>query len=433
MSRHIVHLKKISDRAWFQKAITLSRFIHFKTSIALVATALVQSLTFVLLARSLGPTGMGVLMLFQAATQLVSEFVMIGAGDAYIRRISRNPDDHRRAFGHALVLLAVTWPVFTVILAMICLQFLNADIKLFVIACFVGGELLGARLSAFSEYVCIAHLNVASANIARFFPAFGRLVVFTVAHYLVGALKVESWLIIQGLSTAFFGILVVLLLVMRRNGGPAAYFSKEDWQFGLVSMFTHLSSTVQLTADRLVLGVSMAVSDVAIYSAATRALQFGSLPIQGVLRNLYPSFFTKGQEGIGWAKNFAYESVPRILVAGAGSALGLVVLSEVLPFILGGAYVESKFVLRSMCFLPALQGIQYLLADVLTGSDRQGLRAVASSTVALLYLPIMFLFIKYFGLVGLVTALYVFQFLNIGVLILIVQFFSAKVRREKQI
>jgi O-antigen/teichoic acid export membrane protein len=406
---------------WFDKIVFLGRFLHLQTSSVLILAALIQMVTFVLLARNLGVAGFGLLMLLQAATQLALEFVSLGAGDAFIRRVARAPSDHGRALGHALLIVAATWPPVTACVVFFSWHYGHAAIGSTSLIIFISGELLGNRLAALTEHVCIAHSQVLKANYARLIPALSRMVLAATVIILYDVHEVSAWLAIQGCATVVVGLGVFLFLAVGRLGKPIISFSWEDLRFGFVSMCMHLASVIQFSADRLVLGAALTIADVAVYSTATRALQFGNLPVQGVLRNLFSGFFRAGAGGIVHARKFAYENFVRILTIGSLSGIGLFLIADLLPLILGKSYSPSVDILRWMSALPLLQGIQYLLADALTGSDNQGARLFISGAAAVIYLAIIAVMTYTLGLPGLVIGLYVFQLLSIAAYIVILE------------
>ena len=74
-------------------ARAVARAFHVGTSATLLAAATLQALTFVLLARGLGVSAFGILMTLQGITVFCVEAVSLGAGEAMIRRVSREPQD----------------------------------------------------------------------------------------------------------------------------------------------------------------------------------------------------------------------------------------------------------------------------------------------------------------------------------------------------
>lgn len=393
--------------------ITFFQYIHLPTSLILVLAAVIQTVTFVLLARNFGVSRFGALMMLQASTQSVLDFVTIGSGDAIVRRIARKSGDHGVAVGHAITVMATTIVPMSAAIGVFVLYCLKLPISHFGIWLYVVGELLGNSLATVTEQTCIAHSDVASANAARLAPAALRCL--AVIAFVVGQKDdINLWICIQGFLTLLGGIAVFSLLVLRRFGWPILGISRSDLSFGTTCTFLRLTSALQFNADRLVLGGLLSASVVGLYSAATRGLQFGTLPVLGVLRNLQSGFFRAGREGLEGARSFARANIRRVVVVGLLSAAGILGAAGLLPWILGRGFESSGIVLRYLCLSPLLQGLQYLFADVLTCSERQKTRLAVSLLAVGAYILVIVTATRNYGLAGLVIGLYVFQILSIG-------------------
>jgi O-antigen/teichoic acid export membrane protein len=203
-------------------------------------------------------------------------------------------------------------------------------------------------------------------------------------------------------------------LVIRRYGRPAAIILKQDLGFGLASLMLQFSAVLQANVDRLILAREASMAAVAIYSAATRVTSFGTVPMQGMLRNLISGAFVAGSGGTRKALAYALRNSLRVLALGLLTALGVCVVAPVLPYVFGEAYRPSVMFAMALSLLPGLQGVQYLLADALSTTDHQFMRAAIACLATTFLIVLLVLLVRHIGLPGMVIGLYSFQIVAIA-------------------
>ena len=190
------------------------------------------------------------------------------------------------------------------------------------------GELLGNWLVLLSEHGFISRFKITSANIARAISVVVKLATVVVAFFVFSLHHLNTWLMVQGMSTLFAGLLCIGFLMMR-VGRPIAAFHSGDVVFGLLIMTTQGAQAVQFTMDRIVLSEVATPAVVAAYSAATRGVQVALIPIAGIMRNLYAPFFALGKGGLGATRQFALSNLPKVIVAGLLTATAFVAGSDI--------------------------------------------------------------------------------------------------------
>lgn len=408
------------------RLLRVARYLHLGTSAALVLSAVVQAATFVLLARGLGAPSFGLLILLQAAAQVGLALIALGTGEALIRRVSRDPRLHGKAFGHALIVTLAAWALVGAILSgAVTIFFGGSKLATLPVCIFLFGELIGNRLSGLSEQIAVAHGRISAANRAQLVPSLARMGVVFAGLRLIDGPAIGDWLVLLGATRALIGLAMALGSAFR-YGRPVIHFDKESFRFGLLSLAVGFSSTIQFNADRLILGALAAPQVVAVYASAARAIQLANLPGIGLLRNLYPGFFRAGARGIGDARSFARQNFARVAALGLCCGALLMLGAGALPFVLGKAFAGSVTLLRALAFIPLLESVHWLLADALTGSDNQAFRTAIGISSTFLYLALIAVFTAIFGVWGLVGATYLFEIFAIASCFLAIEFLARR-------
>jgi O-antigen/teichoic acid export membrane protein len=411
-------------------AITkLATTFHVGTSFALLLTAAIQAAGFVMIARGLGANEFGRLMIMQAFSQLSLELVSLGAGDALIRRVSRDRSQHGPAFGHALIMTGLTGVPTSIALTLAAMAY-DPTIAVVAIALFLVGDLIGNRLVSLAEHAFVAQTRIWDANIVRLSAAVLRTVSAVYAFYLVmRPAGLEAWMIIQSTITLAAGICAIAFVALR-IGRPVWTFHREDLSFGTSMAITQWSLSLQFSMDRLVLGLAASPSLVAVYSAAMRCIQLALLPIVSVLRNIYAGFFTMGQQGITATSAYARANIYKVLVLGSLAGVTLAAGADFFAWVFGREFSETASILRWLSAVPLLRGIQLILADALSGADLHYIRTMLSLAGALCYVGLMAILVVAYGKVGLIMSVNLYYVLIIISHVVIVMHLSKRTRPQ---
>jgi O-antigen/teichoic acid export membrane protein len=409
----------------FKRIIYLGRWLHVGTSAVLVVSAGLQALTFVMLARGLGADDFGRLMIMQAFSQLALEFVSLGAGEALIRRVARDHRQYSGALGHALIMTSFTAIVLTGILSAIVVRLSELTVSLMAISAYMFGELFGNRLINLAEHAFIGNSMVGFANSVRTVSSAIKLGAVAIGMYGLGINGLESWIYVQSATTILAGFACLALLVVR-HGMPVSAFHRADLGFGVLMCTNQFARAAQFSVDRIVLGMVAPPSVVAAYSAGTRGIQVALIPIMAILRNLFSQFFRLGQGGLVETRQFALVNLPKILVMGILTGIILIAGSNVFAAILGHGFTETAPILRWLSMVALFQGTQYLLADALTGADLQTWRTASSVVGAVVYVGLVAILTRYYGVFGAVAAIYLYQFLMIATYVLLHGFLTSR-------
>jgi O-antigen/teichoic acid export membrane protein len=411
-------------------AITkLARTFHVGTSFALLLTAAIQAAGFVMIARGLGANEFGRLMIMQAFSQLSLELVSLGAGDALIRRVSRDRSHHRSAFGHALIMTALTGLPTSIVLALAAMAY-DPAIAVAATALFLVGDLIGNRLVSLAEHAFVAQTRIWDANIVRLGSAVPRTIAAMYAFYLASRpAGLETWMIIQSTITLVAGLCAIAFVALRL-GRPLLKFHRDDLSFGASMAITQWSLSLQFSMDRLVLGLAASPSLVAVYSAAMRCIQLALLPIVSVLRNIYAGFFTTGQHGITATSAYARANIYKILVLGSCAGVTLALGADFFAWVFGREFSETASILRWLAAVPLFRGIQLILADALSGADLHYIRTMLSLGGGVCYVALMAILVVAYGKVGLIVSVNLYYALIIISHVVIIMHFSKHKRPQ---
>jgi O-antigen/teichoic acid export membrane protein len=406
-----------------KRALSLGRYFHIGTTLVLFVSAIAQAATFVVLARGLGRDSFGIFMVAQAFTQLGGSISGLGSGEALIRRVSCAPDSYRKALGHALVVITGSGIVLGVILWLGLLA-MREPLDWVATAAFIIGELFGNRLAALAEHSFIARFQVGLANAVRIGFTSSKLAVAVVAFYGFGLSDLSSWMMIQGATVLLVGA-GCLGLSAWRLGSPLLSFDRDSFRFGTLMVVTQFATSIQFSADRIVLSLVAPASVVAVYSAAAKGVQVALIPIQAVLRNIFASYFVAGQKGIGSSLHFGLSNAPKVIAIGAVAGATLIMGSKAFGLILGSGFSSAAPILRWLAGVAMLQGIQYLLADILTGSDHQLWRSLIGACSAIMYIATLVI-LSLDGIAGIVLAIYLNQTVTIIVYVIAIAIVSKR-------
>ena len=412
-----------------RRIIDLSALFHLGTSFVLLIAALIQALTFVLLARGLGPDSFGRLMVIQASAQLALEVVSVGAGEALIRQVSRDRRRHSEALGHALIVTFVTGISLATGLSALGGFLFHAPVKFTAIAIFMIGELIGNRLGTIAEQDFIGHSKVGIANVVRIILVVPKLVAIYLCTQGFGSVSLSVWIIVQGFTTFSAGLACLMFAVVCL-GNPTISFLPDNLRFGALITVTHLARSVQFNADRIALSIVAAPPLVAVYSAATRGIQFALIPIVAILRNQFAAYFAAGTSGLCTTWKLGLSNLPKVIIIGVFTGGALIAGADVFAKILGPGFSGMVSILRWLSAVAILQGIQYLVADVLTGAEYQFWRTTISLGGAIGYIILITGCVLSYGISGLIAAIYLNQIVMIICYLTTIYFLT---RRERNL
>jgi O-antigen/teichoic acid export membrane protein len=370
--------------------------------------ALLQLATFVLSARALGPEAFGLLAAVYAVSVIATDIAGLGGDAAMVRATALDPAAFPGAWGHALVLAAISW-VPVVLVATVLAAWLSAPaLAMTTVAALVAGEVTVGRTAAAAELAMIARGEPVRASLVRVVTAGSRTLVAVLLFGVLSSRSPSAW----AAATFAQSMLVsgALLVAIRcLYAAPILALEREALVFGGLLMLNNLARTLSGAADRIVLAILLSPVQLGLYASGSRPLLLGGLLNQAVTRLYYPRFFVAAASG----------SRPlNVLTRRAGAVLALVGclafllvsgLAQLLPVLLGPAFSEAATVGTLLATACPFIALQYPPADALTASGRQGLRTAIYLVATAAGAGLLALLAVLMGLGGAVLAFVVTQ------------------------
>lgn len=365
----------------------------------------VQLVSFVLMAKYLGPSAFGELTVIVSICAIAIELTGLGGGDLLIRAVARKPEVFPGYFGNAIILGAATGLI-AILLSLAAAWYLVPSLTLSTMIILIASEVIVGRISGFGEQVAISHSNVVRASVYRSAAALVRLFFITAAIYGLRDFSLERWTWFAA-ANALVISLVISLDVVRLYGGPTLWFSREELLDGSYFALNQIARASQSNLDRLFLAQVASPAVIGNYGAAARLVQIGIVPMQIITRMYYPNFFVFGEKGPAAVRSYAFRSAAPMVAVSIVSASTITAGAFLVPWLLGQGYEDSANVTMALAWTLPLIGAQYPAADALTVLSLQGLRT-AIYVASVLASSSMLAIAAHFGGVGaIITAVYV--------------------------
>jgi len=259
-------------------------------------------------------------------------------------------------------------------------------------------QLIGLGLQQAGGMAAAAHGRAGVALVINAANTAFRVGAILIFYFMISDQTVDAWARFLAVSM-IGGSLATVTIVRVALDGRLRFQTPErrDLRLGGGFVFVAAANTVQADVDKVVLGGYGLLEDNGVYAAGYRVADFASLPLTALVKASYAEFFRRGSasvtESVRYARKLTAVSVSYGLAAG-----GLLWLAApALRTFIGDEYEESVTVLRWIAIVPAIKAAQYFPANVLTGVDRQWVRARLMAGTAILNLLINLAFARRFG------------------------------------
>jgi O-antigen/teichoic acid export membrane protein len=380
------HTMSILAGVFFSVRQRLSNPLARNASFVLVGqtlTLVVQFVYFIAIARTLGPLHYGAFIAVLALAQAISPFVGLGHPQLLIRSVSRDRGALSECWGNLLSVTLTSGLIATGLLAAVA-PYLLPTIGLAV--------LLPVVASEFILYKIVECASAAFQSLERM-ELSARLSVTCATMRLIGVVALsaadahptaQTWSLTYFAATAASSIIAVGL-ASRHVGRPSIAFWRIRTEFtdGLYFALTNSAWSVFNDIDKTMLARLANAEAAGTYAAAYRLTEVSLMPVKALATAAYPGFFRHGKHGITsglhYAQRFLFQAVAYSTVAFAG----LVLLAPWLTYALGNKYASSVEAVKWLAIIPIIRSAHIFLADLLSGSGHQGLRAIAQVLAAI--------------------------------------------------
>jgi len=337
--------------------------------IGYAARTLFQGLTFILVARALGPDGFGTFSAGLALATLVGPFVELGAYSLVIKDIVDGATPSR-AVGNSLVLVVMAVPPALVILLLLR-AIMVPSLPLSLIGAVGLSVFVGQKIVSI-----ITGIHVAEGKLWRnaALEIGGGLVSLALVGFLflLPYRTPEVW---SGMFLAQNLLLgAVALCWCAATWGIPTWSSSEARDRVLPGLNLSLASAVQssyMDLDKIMLARLSSYQATGVYSAAFRVSSALSLPLYAFLATTYPKFFDVGRNGPRAAFKLSLRILPVTVSYGLVGLGGMWFFSPFLAKLFGSDYGDASGAMRLLAVIVLLQCVHLPIGDALTGSGLQ--------------------------------------------------------------
>jgi O-antigen/teichoic acid export membrane protein len=338
---------------------------------------LLQAAYFIVLARLLGPLQYGIYSGAFAYTNLVANYSTVGMGMIFMRRVTKDHENHAVYWGNILMTTAVVGPTIVLILQLVAKSVLNPESAALVIMAGIANCVFApltietARVFQTYEQMRLTALMNLLTNFLRAVAAVSLLLTLHTASAGQWAFAAMA---LSGVSA-----LISVLLVSTRFGWPRFRPSvppKEAGE-GIGYSFANSTSQVYNDIDKTLLshfGMNQATG---VYTMAYRVLDIATIPIYAVRDAAMPRMFKMGHDGPAPGAQMARELLKKTLPVSIAISVILYFAAPLIPLLLGKGFVESQQALRWLCIIPIFRVVHQMTGTALAGAGLQPYRTAA--------------------------------------------------------
>jgi len=396
------------------------------TATAEVGRAVLGSVVFVIVARTLGAESVGLYSATLAIVGFFSPFAGLSSGHWILRRVRRECIDGLPLLSRGVLLIIVTGLPFATAACALCYFLLHA-------------EIWTALLLALSELVLTALVNLlgfytlakgSSLQYATVMlaPSVTKLS-FALLLPFFSMPSLQIWAVLYG-SASFSALIVASLCVMPKLVRPESFCS-SDLRWCLQVSSTQLAQGAVNDLDKPFLVANGNLDAAGQYAGAYKLLSLSFFVAKAVQTATYPEFFTAEKQGYTSVMNVLNRAL--VFACGYGALCVVVALvgAPLATVILGPSFEDVPTYIRWLCLLLPIKFIQWFVADALTGLDRQGARTVLQICAAVLTVVFLFLLVPPFGVSGAIATTLVVEVSYTVALVYVLRGKSSRMKRTQ--
>ncbi len=360
-----------------------------------------QLVSFVLLARTLGPESFGTYVAMLSFAVLLEPFFDLGAYHLIVSDITKNVKTSV-AIGNSLVLSLLVLPIGLLILYFGHLLIFQ-DFALILLLEVGLSQFFGGRSISLALGVNIAHGTIWRNAVLEI--SNGIIRILSVGVLLLSDGKLDTWIHLQLLSSCVFAILIYSWFGKTwgiQNTGLKGV--KERLASGMQFAIGYTARNVNTEIDKIMIFKFSSVEGTGIYAAAMRFAAMSCVPVNALLATIHRYFFIEGKKGYKYARRYSMKILPATAAYGVLASLMLFLFADLIISMLGDNFSESAVALRYLAFYPLIQSMLLPFADALTGSDLQKVRSNGTVLSMLLNVILNLVMIPIMGWQGAIIA-----------------------------
>jgi len=397
-----------------------------------VATAVLQTLQFLLVARTLGAHEFGIVASVVAITSVLLPFSSLCLGNVAIVRIARAQDSADTSLGNGLAVTTVTAIIGIGIALIAGNHFLIEPDIWIVVVLFAVSELVLTKYIDFAVHIFLAKDQHGIAALPFNLLWVVRLVCATALWAGLTEPTALAWAqlhLAAGVVTAVF----VLYLSVRLIGFPRVHLETavKDMKVGVFFSVATAAGNLQADVDKIVLARLESASIAGAYTAAFRVLYMACVPVLAILFAVRSRLYRKGHHGgVSGALGALSGIIPLTGAYSLVAAGAIYLASPALPWLLGPSYQLSSQVLQALCLLPVLSAIRQVCGEALVGADEHRRLSFMFAAAAALSLLLNLALVPMYGWTGAVAAAYLAQLCIVAGLLMMI---ARKRRAERML
>jgi O-antigen/teichoic acid export membrane protein len=392
-----------------------------------------QAVYFILIARALGSQGYGAFVSVVSLVAVISPFVALGAGNLLIKNVARFPDSFRLHWGKAVTLVLLTGTTFTLVAAPVANCILPEAITLQLIVTVCIADLIFIRLTDTAAQAFLSVQKVGIASILMFIPNLNRLILLVLSMIFFDAIDIILWGYVY-LTASIITASFAYWCVCNKLGGPCFARSSlfAEMSEGCYFSISVSSQNIYNDIDKVILSRLANLEVTGIYSAAYRIIDVLFVPIRSLMQAACARFFQVGMTGIHGSVALTKKILPYALCYSVGAGIFIIIVSPLIPLIIGIEYLMIVPVIRMLSILPLFKVLQYFASDALTGAGYQRVRTVCQVVVAVINISLLLWLVPAYSWRGAVWASLASDFILAVVLWCVIHAISTKTRLERQ-
>ncbi len=188
--------------------------------------------------------------------------------------------------------------------------------------------------------------------------------------------------------------------VLRDLGRPVFTIVREDLRLSGLYCLEFLSIGSMKDLDKPVVVHSLGADFGGQYAAGFRIIDAASAPVRAFLYATYTRHFRHAEAGRENSVAFGLKLLPVAIGLALPVAIGLFVIADYVPLVLGEDFAGTPLVLKCLAFYPLLMGFSGIGADILRAIGLQKIRMALLIVTSLALIPVIWFGASIGGLAG---------------------------------
>jgi O-antigen/teichoic acid export membrane protein len=359
-----------------------------------------QAAYFILLARVLGVKEYGVFAGAFAVVNLITPYSALGAGMLFMRYVTADRTRAAIYWGNSLVLTTLATGLIAIVLFFAGPALTKTTNHLMFLVLVVANCLF-SQVANLGSLVFQTFEKMRWTAVLSMVSSLARLLVLVVMRFTLHHATAFQWAL--GVLSASGCAAALSMIWVRAEIGPAAFelgLLVRRVKEGLGFSFAGTTQAAYNDVDKVMLSHYGLNLENGFYTLAYRVIDVATTPIASLDSALLPRFFRLGHAGKAQVFRLALKSAATSLLIGAAMAAAVLLVSPLIPHLVGRDFSGVLVALRWLCFIPMLRGLHRATGSALTGSGHQNRRTAAQVIVAVVNLLLNLWWIPVYGWIG---------------------------------